>query len=47
VRQIEATELPEALGIMTQLIAALRVSEEGQDGLAAFLEKREPRWRSP
>jgi methylglutaconyl-CoA hydratase len=46
-RQIEATELPEALGTMTQLIAELRVSEEGQDGLAAFLEKREPRWRSP
>lgn len=27
------------------LIAALRVSDEGQEGLAAFLEKREPKWR--
>jgi methylglutaconyl-CoA hydratase len=27
-----------------QIIAQLRVSEEGQEGLAAFLEKRPPRW---
>lgn len=27
-----------------QLIAQLRVSEEGQEGLAAFLEKRPPNW---
>lgn len=26
------------------LIARLRVSEEGQEGLGAFLEKRKPRW---
>ena len=29
------------------LIAALRVSPEGQDGLGAFLEKRPPRWVTP
>ena len=46
-RQIEATEPMEALGIMTQLIAELRMGEEGQEGLGAFLEKREPFWRSP
>jgi len=46
-RQIEATEPMEALGIMTQLIAELRVGEEGQEGLGAFLAKREPPWRSP
>src|SRR5829696_1268520 len=40
-RQIEATEPMEALGIMTQLIAELRVGEEGQEGLGAFLAKRE------
>jgi methylglutaconyl-CoA hydratase len=45
-RQIEATEPMEALGIMTQLIAELRVGEEGQEGLGAFLEKREPFWRN-
>src|SRR5918999_1735876 len=44
--QVEATEPMEALGIMTQLIAELRVGEEGQDGLGAFLEKREPYWRA-
>ncbi len=27
-----------------ELIARLRVSEEGQEGLAAFLDKRSPRW---
>jgi methylglutaconyl-CoA hydratase len=45
-RQIEATEPMEALGILTRLIAELRVGEEGQEGLGAFLEKREPLWRS-
>jgi methylglutaconyl-CoA hydratase len=44
-RQIEATEPLEALGLMTGLIAELRTSEEGQEGLGAFAEKREPRWR--
>jgi methylglutaconyl-CoA hydratase len=28
-----------------ELIAQIRVSEEGQEGLAAFLEKRDPNWR--
>jgi methylglutaconyl-CoA hydratase len=46
-RQIAATEPMEALGIMTQLIAELRVGEEGQEGLGAFLENREPFWRNP
>jgi methylglutaconyl-CoA hydratase len=45
--QVEATEPMEALGLMTQLIAELRVGEEGQEGLGAFLEKRDPYWRSP
>ena len=44
-RQVEATEPIEALGLMTGLIAELRTGEEGQEGLGAFLEKREPRWR--
>jgi methylglutaconyl-CoA hydratase len=28
-------------------IAARRASEEGREGIAAFLEKRPPRWRNP
>ena len=30
-----------------ELIARLRISEEGQHGLAAFLDKRAPRWVTP
>lgn len=30
---------------VTKLIAARRVSAEGQEGLAAFLEKRQPQWK--
>ena len=44
-RQVEATEPMEALGLMTNRIAELRIGEEAQEGLGAFLEKREPRWR--
>jgi methylglutaconyl-CoA hydratase len=27
-----------------RMIANLRVSEEGQEGMSAFLEKRKPEW---
>jgi methylglutaconyl-CoA hydratase len=37
--QTEAVDIANA-----ELIARLRVAEEGQHGLAAFLEKRAPRW---
>ncbi len=36
----EATDLR-----TTQLLTELRGSEEGQEGLAAFLDKRQPNWR--
>jgi len=32
---------------VTKLIAARRVSEEGQSGLKAFVEKRNPQWSPP
>ena len=44
-RQLEAIEPMDAPGTMSRLNADLRTGEEGQEGLAAFLEKREPRWR--
>lgn len=43
-RQIESIEPMDAPGLMARLIAELRTGEEGQEGLAAFLEKRAPRW---
>lgn len=44
-RQLETTEPMDAPGVMSRLISELRTGEEGQEGLAAFLEKREPWWR--
>lgn len=44
-RRFETPPLPEMSEAMAQLIAELRMGEEGQEGLGAFLEKRDPRWR--
>jgi methylglutaconyl-CoA hydratase len=44
-RRLETTEPMEAPGLTTRVISELRTGEEGQEGLAAFLEKREPGWR--
>jgi methylglutaconyl-CoA hydratase len=45
-RRLETTEPMEAPGLTARVISELRTGEEGQEGLAAFLEKREPRWRT-
>jgi methylglutaconyl-CoA hydratase len=37
-------DLKEALNYTAQMIAEIRASAEGQEGMAAFLEKRSPRW---
>lgn len=37
-------ELDEALDYTAKMIADIRASEEGQEGMAAFLEKRKPNW---
>jgi methylglutaconyl-CoA hydratase len=34
----------EAKSFTAEVIARLRMSPEGQEGMAAFLEKRKPRW---
>ena len=36
--------LDEALESTARMIADIRASEEGQEGMAAFLEKRKPKW---
>jgi methylglutaconyl-CoA hydratase len=35
---------PEVIDLTTEYLAKLRVSEEGQEGINAFLEKRPPAW---
>ena len=37
-------DLNEALTYTAQMIAEIRASAEGQEGMAAFLEKRKPGW---
>lgn len=45
VREVATLEREAAKEAMARRIAGLRTGEEGQEGLSAFLEKREPRWR--
>ena len=45
-RRLETTEPMETPGLTARVISELRTGEEGQEGLVAFLEKREPRWRT-
>ena len=45
-RRLETAEPMEAPGLTARVISELRTGEEGQEGLAAFLEKREPHWRA-
>ncbi len=44
--RLETTEPMEAPGLTARVISELRTGEEGQEGLAAFIEKRAPRWRT-
>ena len=44
IREISGAHPDDVIGVTTNEIAAQRVSEEGQEGLRAFLEKRKPRW---
>jgi methylglutaconyl-CoA hydratase len=45
IRQVSGADLAAYQESTARLIAALRVSEEGQDGLKAALDKRKPSWR--
>jgi methylglutaconyl-CoA hydratase len=44
IRQIAGVHPTDVIGLTTNTIAAQRVSNEGQEGLRAFLEKRKPSW---
>jgi methylglutaconyl-CoA hydratase len=43
-KQVAYLSSEEALAVSAKVIASLRVSPEGQEGVRAFLEKRPPRW---
>ena len=43
-RDVGDMQADEARAVTTETIARLRVSEEGQEGLKAYLEKRKPTW---
>src|SRR5919112_5435537 len=45
-RRVETNEPMGGPGVTPRVISELRTGEEGQEGLAAFLEKREPDWRT-
>lgn len=42
--QVGQMEYAQARHYTAEMIARLRMSSEGQEGLSAFLEKRQPRW---
>jgi len=44
VREVEGRPLDEVAELTVKRIAEIRVSHEGQEGLRAFLERRDPRW---
>lgn len=44
-RRIAPASSPEITAWTTELIASLRTSQEGQEGLTAFFEKRAPAWQ--
>jgi methylglutaconyl-CoA hydratase len=44
IRKVPGMGFDEARRYTAEVIARLRVSAEGQEGMAAFLEKRRPRW---
>ncbi len=43
-QEIPGMDFAEAKRFTAEMIAGLRVSPEGQEGMASFLEKRKPRW---
>ena len=44
VREVEGRRIDEVTDLTVKRIAEIRVSHEGQEGLRAFLERRDPHW---
>jgi methylglutaconyl-CoA hydratase len=44
IREIAGANPRDVIGLTTNTLASQRVSDEGQEGLRAFLEKRKPDW---
>lgn len=44
IRELGGQRPDEVIGLTTLRIAEQRISDEGQEGMRAFLEKRKPRW---
>ncbi len=44
IREIAGAKPADVVGLTTNAIAAQRISEEGQEGMQAFLQKRKPGW---
>ncbi|MFG1975812.1 enoyl-CoA hydratase-related protein [Nonomuraea fuscirosea] len=47
VREVPAMSFRDGLGRMTELSAERFTSDEGQEGIAAFMDKRAPKWVPP
>jgi methylglutaconyl-CoA hydratase len=45
-RKVWGRPVQDTMGLTADTIAARRVSEEGQEGMNAFLEKRKPKWHA-
>jgi methylglutaconyl-CoA hydratase len=46
-RDIDGVSVDEASVITSETLARRRTSDEGREGLSAFLEKRRPAWSDP
>ncbi|MGQ9619051.1 MAG: enoyl-CoA hydratase-related protein [Candidatus Aminicenantia bacterium] len=44
IKKVSETPLREVKYYTADIIAKIRISEEGQEGIASFLEKRKPKW---
>jgi methylglutaconyl-CoA hydratase len=44
VREVEGRRVDDVIDLTVKRISDIRVSHEGQEGLRAFLERRDPRW---